>query len=274
MCVGGLVSVQVLSAQKARSFSAPEVEAAAPLQQGLVVSEEDAQEIGRKVWVNEAGGKVSALTHWNKGETFASLGIGHFIWYPAGQEGPFDESFPKMLAFVSAQGAKLPQWLSAQGDCPWPDIESFQKDLDSPRMIELRTFLADTVPLQARFLALRLEEALPKILAAAPVRERTLLQARFYRTASSGSTGLYALMDYVNFKGEGVKETERYNGQGWGLLQALEGMKDCDPGPLTLKSFADSAAAALARRVKNSPPERSEARWLPGWLKRIDTYRR
>src|SRR5436190_1178359 len=38
------------------------------------------------------------------------------------------------------------------------------------------------------------------------------------------------------------------------------------------KAFAESAKAVLRNRVRNSPPERNEARWLPGWLKRVDTY--
>ena len=49
------------------------------------------------------------------------------------------------------------------------------------------------------------------------------MQQRFDRVASS-AMGCYALVDYVNFKGEGVLATERYAGQGWGLLQVLEGM--------------------------------------------------
>jgi hypothetical protein len=47
--------------------------------------------IGKKVWANECDGKVEGLTSWNGGEAFPSLGIGHFIWYPAGRRGPFDE---------------------------------------------------------------------------------------------------------------------------------------------------------------------------------------
>ena len=42
-------------------------------------------------------------------------------------------------------------------------------------------------------------------------------------------------MDYVNFKGEGVSSSERYRGQGWGLLQVLEsnaGDRPCDSRPL------------------------------------------
>ena len=39
---------------------------------------------GMKIWQNESGATVSGLTHWNEGEEFPSLGIGHFIWYPHG----------------------------------------------------------------------------------------------------------------------------------------------------------------------------------------------
>jgi hypothetical protein len=82
--------------------------------------------------------------------------------------------------------------------------------------------------------------------------------------------GCYALIDYVNFKGEGILSTERYQGHGWGLLQVLEHMSD--DGSAT-QSFAAAAAAVLRERVRNAPPERHEARWLPGWLNRVATYR-
>jgi hypothetical protein len=39
-----------------------------------------------------------------------------------------------------------------------------------------------------------------------------------------------------------------------------------------VKAFARSAESVLKRRVQNSPPEREESRWLPGWLNRISTY--
>ena len=93
-------------------------------------------------------------------------------------------------------------------------------------MLQLRELLKTTIALQARFAALRLEQALPKMLAAASSTERERVKANFYNVAGE-RLGLYALMDYVNFKGEGVNPTERYRGQGWGLLQVLEAM----PGP-------------------------------------------
>src|SRR5207245_10592499 len=89
---------------------------------------------------------------------------------------------------------------------------------------------------------------------------------------SSTASGCYALVDYVNFKGEGVLHTERYNGQGWGLLQVLEQMRGTDNGTTAAREFSNSAAAILRRRVQNSPPERHEARWQPGWLNRVRSY--
>ena len=80
------------------------------------------------------------------------------------------------------------------------------------------------------------------------------------------------LIDYVNFKGEGTLETERYNGQGWGLLQILEGMNGTEQGMPALEEFAAGAQRVLLRRVGNSPPERGEKRWIPGWRNRIKTY--
>jgi hypothetical protein len=81
------------------------------------------------------------------------------------------------------------------------------------------------------------------------------------------------LIDYVNFKGEGVLETERYRGRGWGLLQALEGMPEGDTAQNAPREFAASAAQVLRERVNNSPPARNERRWLAGWLDRVATYR-
>ncbi len=104
---------------------------------------------------------------------------------------------------------------------------------------------------------------------AAPVSTRLRVEKNFARLEANAQ-GCYALIDYVNFKGEGVLPSERYAGRGWGLLQVLEGMSN--RGAATA-AFADSAAAVLRERVRNAPPERREARWLPGWLNRVATYR-
>jgi len=239
----------------------------------LSLSHQEAMQIGRKIWQNECGGSLAGLTSWNGGENFASLGIGHFIWYPAGQQGPFEESFPKFVHYAQKRGAKLPDLLlGPERPCPWNSRAEFLAAESSKPTRQLRKFLADTVDLQADFMVERLREALPKMLAAGPATERARIDQQFDRVASS-TQGCYALIDYVNFKGEGVLATERYRGRGWGLLQVLGEMSGRGDGPTAAAEFAESAAKVLRQRVENSPRERNEGRWLPGWLKRVATYR-
>jgi len=242
------------------------------------LSPADTRRIGKRVWQNECNGTLAGLTSWNEGEKFASLGIGHFIWYPEGARGPFEESFPQFVRFVAdartrGRSLSLPRILDPQGlnACPWNSRAQFLSARNSPEMSELRDFLAKTVDLQAEFLVQRLQEALPKMLAEAAAAKQMYVRQQFDRVAGSPS-GCYALVDYVNFKGEGVLATERYAGQGWGLLQVLEGMSQESSGPEAVKNFAESAKKVLTNRVRNSPPARNESRWLPGWLNRINTY--
>jgi hypothetical protein len=235
------------------------------------LSKAETRRIGNRIWQNECGGTLAGLTSWNAGENFASLGIGHFIWYPKGVRGPFDESFPKFVDFAAARGLQLPEVLRAKDGCPWKSRAEFNQASQSTPMKQLREFLGRTVDLQAEFLVNRLQQALPKMLAETGASNGAQVQERFDRVAGS-ATGCYALVDYVNFKGEGVLATERYAGQGWGLLQVLQGMSQETTAREAVKSFAQSARTVLKNRVRNSPPERNEARWLPGWLKRIDSY--
>jgi hypothetical protein len=74
----------------------------AAFSQSIQLSSSEAELIGRRIWQNESGGTVAGLTAWNSGEDFASLGIGHFIWYPAGRRGPFEESFPPLLQYLAS----------------------------------------------------------------------------------------------------------------------------------------------------------------------------
>ncbi|GDX10289.1 hypothetical protein LBMAG57_20610 [Verrucomicrobiota bacterium] len=234
------------------------------------LSDRELASIGQRVWQNECGGTREGLTSWNSGENFASLGIGHFIWYPQGVRGPFEESFPGLVKFLDANRVKLPAWLKPGMACPWRTRAEFLAAAKGKQMTELRDLLATTVALQSRFLAQRMEAALPKLLAATSAARRAHVKKQFEKLAANGK-GTFALIDYVNFKGEGTKPEERYNGRGWGLLQAIEGMDD--EGSIA-EAFAASAARVLAQRVKNSPPERDEAKWLPGWVRRVEAYAR
>src|ERR1700687_5714085 len=74
--------------------------AAEELRAPVNLSKAEALRIGKKIWQNKCDGTIAGLTSWNEGKNFASLGIGHFIWYPEGVRGPFEESFPKFLSFA------------------------------------------------------------------------------------------------------------------------------------------------------------------------------
>ena len=228
--------------------------------------------IGRKIWQNECAGSVAGLTSWNGGEEFPSLGIGHFIWYPEGFRGPFEESWPEFVVFARKQGLNPPP-IAQQRHSPWASKAAFQRDFKGAQMTALRTWLAGNVGVQTDFIIARSRAALPKILAAAPGSERARIEANYHKVASSAQ-GTYALIDYVNFKGEGVNQTERYNGRGWGLMQVLGDMKDVPAGPAAASEFASAAKRVLARRVQNSPPARGEKRWLEGWQNRCSSYGR
>jgi hypothetical protein len=236
------------------------------------LSRHDALSIGKRIWQNECNGTISGLTAWNQGEEFASLGIGHFIWYPKGRRGPFEESFPKLVSFVARRGAKLPPLLAGDGEhpCPWNSRAEFLQAQHSAEMNQLRQFLIDTIDLQTEFLIARLQDALPKMLAETAPSNRAKVKARFEQLSAT-PRGCYALVDYVNFKGEGVLHSERYRGQGWGLLQVLETMRDAS-GTDPVDEFVRAAKAILIRRVHNSPAERRESRWLLGWIHRVNSY--
>ena len=232
------------------------------------ISGTEARHIGNQIWKNECAGTISGLTSWNKGEYFASLGIGHFIWYHRDKRGPFEESFPRLVIFIQSKGIPVPP-IARQPACPWTSRDEFQKALNSPAMMELRKFLHTTIPLQTEFIFLRLEHSLPKMLAGLALANRKTVRQRFYAVAGSAK-GKYALMDYVNFKGEGTKTSERYRGQGWGMLQVLQEMRMPPVSTTSSGEFAAAANRVLTRRVTNAPVD--ESRWLPGWRNRLKTY--
>jgi hypothetical protein len=226
--------------------------------------------IGRKIWQNECAGTVAGLTTWNAGEEFPSLGIGHFIWYPAGVKGRFVESWPALVAFARKQGLTPPP-VAMEPSSPWRTKAEFQRDFNSPRMTALRKWLAANVAVQTDFIIARSQAALPKILATAPAAQRGRIEAN-YRKVATTANGTYALIDYVNFKGDGSEPAERYQGLGWGLLQVLAGMRDVPAGQAAAAEFAASAKRVLSRRIANSPPARGEQRWQTGWHNRCETY--
>ena len=231
------------------------------------------QIIGQKIFQNETGGKVKNLIFWSNNEAFPSLGVGHFIWFPVGRSLGFTESFPEIIRYLQANGAAVPSWLSRQISIGalWNSREQLEQERDSEKFQALQQLLIDTTGLQAAFLFKRLDEALPKMLIGLDPDKRERIVDRFY-TVRASPGGLYPLVDYVNFKGEGTVTSEKHNRVGWGLLQVLELMESTPVGAKALKEFATAADLVLTRRVANAPIERNEQRWLPGWRVRLRTY--
>ena len=228
--------------------------------------------LGEQIYSNECNTNFECLTSWNSGEDFPSLGIGHFIWFRADQESTFEETFPQLIKFMNTKNAPVPAWLNEKSDpnSPWTSRKNFYANFDSGKMKELRNFLAQQKALQVEFIVLRFNQTLNQIVLDFPESVRPEIEDMIKTIISREDTlGLYALIDYVHFKGTGLSHKERYLGHGWGLRQVLNEMLK---KPVTLPSFVESAENVLARRVNNAPIERNERRWLAGWSKRLQTY--
>lgn len=234
----------------------------------IVVSPAELQAIAQKIYQNECGGKYENLVTWNRGEAFPSLGIGHFIWFPKNVQAPFVETFPALIDYLQQKKASVPNWLKTLTDAPWPSRTVFMRYNNSHQIQQLRAFLADTMPLQMAFIVDRLNHALPRIVCTAEPTHRRKVWHNFYAVAQTPG-GFYPLIDYINFKGEGIAEQERYHGQGWGLLQVLTEMSSHTDPKI---AFVKAATLVLERRVRNAPKEKREDRWLKGWKKRLATY--
>lgn len=230
------------------------------------------QVIGDQIFKNEGGGNVSNLVHWNGGENFASMGIGHFTWYPAGRSARFGNTFPELLTYMQERGVQVPAWLPREG-APWRSQGELMQAKHTPQVQELQNFLYQTRLLQVQFIVDRTRRAMPKLVNATPDQLRPHVASNLNAVANTPG-GWYALIDYTNFKGEGLNRTGGYNGNNWGLLQVLEEMRPSQPGSQALHEFADAAMRVLERRVRNSPPANNERRWLAGWSNRVNTYRR
>lgn len=264
--VGNVDHAQTEEPKQPATFSLPEL------------SDADYDWIGSRIYQNEALGKSEYLTHWNEGEDFPSLGIGHFIWFPEGVDAPFDEQFPALLAYLREQvpdNLPMPAWLQELDPlvAPWDSKEEFDAARSSPEMTSLRKWLEATRLYQARFIVSAFERRWRALdLPAEHKQELTGLIQILFETAE----GLFAVIDYYNFKGLGNNPRESYQGQGWGLVQVLGDLADLRENENEcadiVAQFRDAAIARLGLRVELSPPERNEARWLVGWSNRLNDY--
>ena len=240
----------------------------------LRVSTEESLEIGMKIWMNTSFQSTRDLTVWKEGEEFPRVGIGHFSWPPYTYRGIFSKGkFHELLSYFQDNGITLPSWLVKSRFSPWPNRKHFMREINSDKMKELRTLLCNTIPLQAKYMSMKLNSAFLDMLRPLTIKERKHLTKHFFCIANT-TNGHYILTDYLNFKNSGTDPKERYNDEGWGLLQIFLMMGSPSAPEDPVDDFIACAKVLLERRTQNAPPDRHEEQWLPEWLERLETYKR
>ncbi|WEJ61600.1 hypothetical protein [Thiomicrorhabdus lithotrophica] len=243
------------------------------------LSDSEKQWIGDRIYQNECASKVENLTYWGKGEDFPSFGIGHFIWFPAGVQTNFHETFPDMVRYVS-NFKPPPQWVIdlSPMHSPWPNKQLFDSARSSEQLNELRTWLYETKSYQSEFIIKQFLQRFSNALDDNLVVRDKQYYIQLVEILLSFKKGRFAVIDYVNFKGLGNSK-EQYKGQQWGLLSVLDsmnfniGLLKNMPREDILDKFIFSAKSRLALRVQLAPKSRNEQRWLKGWFVRLDGYR-
>ncbi len=260
-----VISPPVVAQPDSGSGSAPAPE---------LLTRQEIARIGEKIFINETGADRNKLVHWNDNEDFAAVGIAHFTWYPPGRIKARGNTFPDAIRYLAAHGAQPPPWLQLTLDrgAPWYNKEELERVKHGAQVQQLINYLDQTRALQAEFAVERAKKAMQQYVNTAPPHLKKLVGQNINALGNTRG-GWYPLIDYVNFKGEGWDREGGYQGQNWGMLQVLEAMRPSDPGPVALGAFSDAALGILERRVRNSPPEKKEERWLPGWRNRVNTYR-
>lgn len=230
----------------------------------------DIELITQKIFHNECSKSYEKLVYWNPHETFPSLGIGHFIWVPSKANVSFSQTFPDLLDYLEQHGIKIPSWINDNKECPWNTRDEFLSVKSSGQRKELFLMLKNSLELQVQFMISRLinkldymlDDLSPAVSHKVSANITLLLQTK---------NGIYALIDYLNFKGDGLNKREHYNGHYWGLKQVLCEMSKCSDVQQAISEFIRSAQLLLSQRIAHAP--RNESHWRAGWFNRLESYR-
>lgn len=223
-----------------------------------------------KIQANETGGKQENLIIRNNKEAVCSLGIGHFTWYPkAVTEKKFKETFPALLedlqktdgVFKDAPDVVLPS------ACPWSSAEQLQQEKSTE--VYRRIYMGLTSDagkrVQVNYMVAHANEAIAETILNDDVAAKKINELL------SSELGTYAIVDYVNFKGNSAPG-EAYSGFTWGFKTAIDVMSEEG----TLKPevrFQIAVETLLEMRVEEANKlGKDESSFLAGWLKRVDTY--
>ncbi len=229
----------------------------------------DAQltDLGHRLW--ETYNSEKKIILWDE-RGFACVGIAQFLWEPAGVNTIFGDDWRSCALALKSQGVALEDWML--GPSPWSSEEEFNRAVEQhdPRLEQLRVSLSTPLVIreQARVIVERFQKALflnseNSILNNLPPGEAELLLANAKAVANvcdenQRPLGLFALIDYTHFKGEGLDGG--YNTQSWGLQRVLWNMQNIDPAFVrthsALEIFVASAEEILEERILNYRIER------------------
>jgi hypothetical protein len=241
--------------------------------QAFDISQADTLLIAQRVFKNECAVEEKCLLEWNTGEDFLSLGLEHFTWYPSDSPDNPNEAFDRYLQYAKDRGEHLPDWLDKNPFpvCPWRSRDEFINSKDSRQYKDLMDFMVRTKNCQANYLIENTKRSLQKIIDVLPDDQRPHID-KLISQLSSNPKGLYAMIDYLDFKGPGIGQRGDLEDEGWGLLQVLQRMHDMPTTQEALEEFVRSAKIVLTHRVFIARQSKHEDQWLQGWLRRVDRY--
>jgi hypothetical protein len=223
-------------------------------------------------------------THMNA-TGYVGIGLGSYIWYGANNRENYVEDWPTVAQALQSHDVTLPAW--ALGVCPWSNEADFDaaNTPGSPYYADIQalntTLQTDPAALDVQFRFgpwARLLRGVtpnsdtpgdymfgydpikaPNALISLPPGEAELIGANFSAVSTvqgfGHPLGMYALVDYDNFKGEGTAVTEIHNTQHWGESAVLEKMGPLDIQIDPLTTFINSGLEVLHDRIVNTEME-------------------
>lgn len=246
--------------------------------QAMALPDREISQIANKIYQNECASKPENLLHWNQNESFASIGIWHFIWFSKATTSTdlrFEEQFPEVVRFISDYQPLAVELAWLRNKAPWSTKTEFMAFKKSAKSQVFKDWLLQTKALQAKFIVQRFQGRAKSLGLLNDANSDKV--AQIFQQMMQRSKTRFALIDYVNFKGWGDNPKERYQGQGWGLLQVLEQMVMLNPSmemsqDTLLSVYIDAGKKVLESRIKNASPLKNEEAWRAGWFKRIENY--
>lgn len=261
---------------------APKMKAQCPLGDVINQRRSELPKVTANLLNNETSCKPGFMMEWDDkaGENFPSIGLPHVVWFPQNAKKVVDESFPRFWNYITKNYhgiTRVPQ-MNVSGAAPWNSKAQFDSD---PVVKDINRFLLDpdVLKLEGEFAVQRGLDSVYTVMAANSLDPQAKMSQKDlctnFKNLIASPQGLMAVVDYVNWKGEGVHYSEKTDRQNvrWGLKQVLEKIGPVAAGDKKAHlKFAEAAEAVLKDRAADDARITKSMR---GLLNRIDsTYRK